>query len=134
MMTWQASVVRPYRAQKCGQLRGREADSRQLDGDGGSLEAGQRGQQQGAGRRVTGNKHSNRDRSMTHLQGECSCRRAGSVSRFNVGVVLVLSVTRYDLGILSTRRQDYSIDMENDLKMTVSIWEKTVSMWKTTLR
>ena len=37
-------------------------------------------------------------------------------------------VTRYDLVILSTRRQDDSIDMEDDLKMTVSIWKMTVSI------
>ena len=43
-------------------------------------------------------------------------------------------VTRYDLVILSARWQDAIIDMENDLKMTVSIWKITVSIWKMTLR
>ena len=46
---------------------------------------------------------------------------------------LACSMTRYDLVILSTRRQDDSIGMEADLKMTVSIWKMTVSIWKMTV-
>jgi hypothetical protein len=37
------------------------------------------------GKRVTENKHSNGDRSMTYLHGECSYRRADSSRRLNVG-------------------------------------------------
>ena len=40
-----------------------------------------------------------------------------------------LRVTRFDLVILSTRCQDDSIDMEDDPKMTVSIWKMTLSIW-----
>ena len=42
--------------------------------------------------RVIQNKHSSRSRSMTHLQVECSYRRADSVRRLNVGRVLVLDI------------------------------------------
>jgi hypothetical protein len=37
------------------------------------------------------NKQSKRDRGMTYHQGECSCRRADSVRRFNLGEACVLS-------------------------------------------
>jgi len=42
-------------------------------------------------RRVSENKHSNQDRSMTHLQGECSYSCAGPAGRFNVSRVLALN-------------------------------------------
>jgi len=41
--------------------------------------------------RIIENKHSNRYRNTTHLQDECSYRRADPARRFNVGRVLVLS-------------------------------------------
>ena len=44
-----------------------------------------------------------------------------------------IRVTSYDLVILSTRRQEDSIDMEHDPKMTVSIWKMTESIGTMTL-
>jgi len=41
--------------------------------------------------RVIADQHSDRDRSVTYLQGECKYRRADSARRFNVGRVLVLN-------------------------------------------
>jgi len=54
-------------------------------------------------RKVIENEHSNRDRSMTHLQGECSYiheEEAEELSRFNFGRVLVLKNTPASLGFV----------------------------------